>query len=66
MKTLITSADSPLEKLARNEIVCRGCGKEKDIGGIVCWGCFKYNERLPVLFKYFDGTLEQWLKAIQV
>lgn len=43
----------------RNEKVCCGCGQSKDIGLVVCWTCFKQGDN-P--FKYFDGTLEEWLE----
>jgi hypothetical protein len=38
----------------RNETVCRGCGKAKGAGDLVCWGCFKYREDC---FKYFCGVV---------
>ena len=50
------------ETIAREEPVCRGCGKPKDVGCTVCWGCFKYRDNA---FKYFDGgDLNDWLEAI--
>ena len=52
-----------LETQARAETVCRGCGGEKEAGLIVCWPCFKYREDV-VPFKYFDGTLSQWLQRV--
>jgi hypothetical protein len=53
----------PLEQQARTETFCRGCGKEKDIEAIVCWTCFKYRDDI-VTFKYFDGTLTEWLRTL--
>lgn len=51
----------------RNETTCRGCGKPKEIGLIVCWNCFKYR---PNPFKYFRNDtpeacrLDLWLEEI--
>ena len=52
----------------RKETVCRGCGKPKSQGLIVCWGCFKYSAN-P--FKYFRNDipgegcrLDLWLEEI--
>ena len=52
-----------LEQRARTETVCRSCNGEKETGLIVCWPCFKYREDI-VPFKYFDGTLSQWLQTV--
>ena len=52
-----------LEARARTETVCRGCNGEKGTGLIVCWPCFKYREDI-VPFKYFDGTLSEWLQTV--
>jgi hypothetical protein len=52
-----------LEEVARTETVCRGCGDEKELGLVVCWPCFKYREDV-VTFKYFDGTLTEWLRTL--
>ena len=49
----------------RQKDICCGCGKFKDIGLIVCWTCFKYRKD-ENNFKYFDGSLEQWLESIKV
>ena len=48
-----------LETKARTETTCRGCGKPKETGPIVCWNCWHDEDHG---FKYFDGTLEEWLK----
>jgi hypothetical protein len=32
------------EAVARGMVTCVGCGKEKDPGLLVCWGCFKHRE----------------------
>lgn len=49
------------EELARTETKCRGCNKEKEIGLVVCWSCFKH----PVHpFKTYNGTLSQWIEEI--
>jgi len=59
------NADSPLERQARAESFCRGCGEPKDAraegGPVVCWTCFK---RPDNPFKHFGGTLEEWLAAL--
>jgi len=52
-----------LETIARTETVCRGCNEPKATGLIVCWPCFKYREDI-VPFKYFDGTLSEWLQTV--
>lgn len=50
------------EEKIRNSKKCVGCGKEKQTGCMVCWDCFKYRDN-P--FKYFTGSLTNWLKAIK-
>lgn len=52
------------EEKARTMLICPGCGKEKTSGMVVCWVCFKSHEEV-VPFKYFDGSLEDWLKMPQ-
>ena len=52
-----------LEERTRAETVCRGCRGEKETGLIVCWSCFTYRDDI-VPFKYFDGTLSQWLQRV--
>ena len=52
-----------LEEHVRTETICRGCGEAKEAGLIVCWICFKYREDI-VPFKYFGGTLAEWLGRI--
>jgi hypothetical protein len=51
-----------LERAMRNETKCRGCGSSKSVGCVVCWDCFKYRKQLP--FKYYEGTLQEWLDAV--
>lgn len=49
------------EHEARLSPVCRGCGGTKDSGEgacIVCWSCWR-DPTYP--FKYFQGTLQEWL-----
>ena len=53
-----------IRKTARNEEVCWGCGKPKDKGTPLCWDCFKYRKDVTP-FKYFDGSLSQWLEQIK-
>ena len=50
------------EEQCRNETNCRGCQKSKDLGLIVCWGCFKRHPKIP--FKFWDGTFLDLLEAI--
>ncbi len=52
------------ETEARQETVCRGCGKEKSVGCVVCWTCFKHRTDITPL-KYYEGTLQQWLDWIK-
>jgi len=53
-----------LEDTLRRETTCRGCGKPKAVGDVVCWPCFKGRTDIVPL-KWFDGTLEQWLATAQ-
>ena len=48
------------EEQARRGKVCRGCGKEKASGLVVCWVCFKLGNN-PL--KYFEGSFGEWLEA---
>ncbi len=50
------------EMKARQATICEGCDKPKDKGLVVCWGCFKYRDNA---FKYFDGSLDEWLEDIK-
>lgn len=50
----------PSEKSARENPICLGCFSEKGIGLVVCWTCFKIPGERPA-FKYFQGTIDQWL-----
>ena len=52
-----------VQEHVRTETICRGCGEAKGTGLLVCWTCFKYREDI-VPFKYFRGTLTEWLEAI--
>jgi hypothetical protein len=52
----ITDNDSPLERIARIDTHCKGCGSEKMHGAIVCWNCWFSS------LKEFSGTLELWLE----
>ena len=51
------------EKAIRNETICRGCDNPKSKGLVVCWNCFKYRKDVTP-FKYFDGSLEEWLREV--
>lgn len=54
-----------LERQARQQPICMGCGGEKNSGEhacIVCWECWRH----PILpFKYYNGTLDTWLKEYE-
>ena len=50
------------EEEIREAKKCIGCDKEKQKGCIVCWNCFKYIDN-P--FKYFKGSLSEWLETIK-
>jgi hypothetical protein len=52
-----------LEAEARTQLFCRGCGREKKVGLLVCWGCFKFRTDVPTL-KTFSGTFPEWLKEV--
>jgi len=54
MKARIITEDD-----ARALDFCPGCKKDKDNSLVVCWGCFKGGAN-P--FKYFNGSLAEWLK----
>jgi len=67
MKTSLKEReDIAFQKEARLSPVCLGCGGEKDCGEgacIVCWNCWRH----PVMpFKYFAGTLKDWIAGLQV
>lgn len=49
------------EEKIRNAKKCLGCGKEKQVNCLVCWDCFKYRKNA---FKYFRGSLFEWLEKI--
>ena len=53
----------PLAEQARTERFCRGCGGAKEAGPVVCWPCYKHRDDVEP-YKYFDGTLTQWLARI--
>ena len=49
------------EAICLEKPICIGCGKEKAIGLVVCWDCFKCH---TTPLKYFEGDINEWLKAI--
>jgi hypothetical protein len=59
---MVFSIESVEEEAARASPICPGCGKPKDVGGVVCWGCFKYRADNP--YKWFRGSFLEWLKAV--
>jgi hypothetical protein len=56
--------DKVTEDELRRQTVCQGCGQSKDVGCVVCWGCFKYRQDVEP-FKYFDGDIGQWLEMVR-
>jgi len=48
------------ESEARRLLYCPACGAEKQLGCIVCWGCFKYIDNS---LKYSPLSFEDWLEA---
>lgn len=42
----------------RNQTTCAGCGRQKDIGLVVCWDCFKYRQDVTPL------TARLWLVSL--
>lgn len=52
------------EQTIRDAENCLGCGKDKPKGCMVCWDCFKYRKDITP-FKYFDGSLADWLNNLQ-
>lgn len=49
-----------IERKAREEIFCCGCGRPKNIGLVVCWPCFKSRRDITPL-KYFEGLFSEWV-----
>ena len=52
------------EEEIRRETICRGCGKEKEEGLIVCWHCFKHRKDI-IPYKYFEDDFDKWLKMVK-
>lgn len=48
----------------RKSTVCKGCGKEKQLGLVVCWTCFKYRTDIIPL-KSFEGSFSEWLLQVK-
>ncbi len=53
------------EEQARGERKCRGCGKEKPSGCVVCWDCFGHRQDVVPL-KFFNGEFHDWLRTLPV
>lgn len=51
----------PIEADARAKTLCLGCFGEKQIGLVVCWTCFKNPENGTIGYKFYNGSLTQWL-----
>ena len=47
----------------RDELICRGCGKPKPKGLVVCWDCFKGGDH-PLKTSGLD--IEVWLERYGV
>jgi hypothetical protein len=55
-------AEDAFDTSERSNPVCLGCDQHKEEPGlVVCWKCFK---RPDNPFKYFQGSLSEWLVAI--
>lgn len=54
---------TPLEYQARIAHNCPACNKNKEVGSLLCWDCFKgrTHQELPA-FKYYDGDFTQWME----
>ena len=53
--------NNEVENSYRKNPVCVGCGNKKGLDTLVCWDCFKH----PVHpFKFYDGSITEWLKSI--
>jgi hypothetical protein len=50
------------EEIARDSDTC-ACGREKSVGIVVCWRCFKYRTDIVPL-KYFVGSYQAWLETL--
>ena len=44
-----------LDEAYRRSGTCPACGREKDVGCVVCWGCFKYH-KLVTPWKHAYGV----------
>lgn len=51
----IEDTDTPI----RAGMVCKGCGKRKEEGSLLCWDCYKRHPVDP--FKFSDLSIEAWL-----
>lgn len=58
---MINYTEPEMETAARNELICRGCGDEKETGLVVCWKCFKYRQN-P--WKDSGLDLKSWLQEV--
>lgn len=57
------------DKQLRTETHCRACGGAKDIGCVVCWGCFKYPHDIGwgpefTPLKYSPLDTDDWLREL--
>jgi hypothetical protein len=56
--------ESRLEEQLRAETTCRGCGGQKALGQLVCWGCFKRRTDVTPL-KDWTGGIRSWLEMVE-
>lgn len=57
-------ATSINEMDARGFYYCPSCAKEKEVGMIVCWDCFKGRTPNTPALKTYEGTFEQWMHML--
>ena len=50
-----------IETDLRKSTLCKGCGKSKSIGLVVCWDCFKYRDDN---YKNSGLNITDWLEKI--
>ena len=50
----------------RTLTTCPGCGGPKQLGCIVCWPCFKHRTDGVISFKYYAGSLVDWLNQYEI
>jgi hypothetical protein len=56
-----TFEEHTAEADARKSPICLGCFGEKQYGCVVCWKCWRQAPNGETGYKYFAGTLTEWL-----